>query len=69
MIQDRSGEGGALEVAWGNRLVREEGVGVECNRFESMLGSILLGMLRDMLVGAAEGEVVGEVVAVGEYNS
>lgn len=69
MIRDRSGEQGVLEVAWGNTLAQEEGVGVDCSRFVSMLGSIWLGMLRDMLVGAAEEEeVVGEG-EVGEYSS
>ena len=72
MIQDRSGERGVLEVAWGNKLVRKEEVGVDYSRLVSILGSIWLGMLRDMLVGAAEGEgeegVVGEG-EVGEYSS
>lgn len=71
-ILDRLGEGAVQGVAWGNTLVPEEGVEVDCNRFESMLGSIWLGMLRNMSVGAAEGVGVEEVVGEGEvgvYNS
>ena len=63
-ILDRLGERAVQGVAWGNTLVREEGVGVGCNRSESMLGSIWLGMPRDMSVGAAEGVGVEEEVEV-----
>lgn len=50
-IRDRLGEEGVLEVAWGNTLELGEVVGVDCSRLENMLGSIVLGMLQDMLVG------------------
>jgi len=50
-IPDRLGEEGLLEVAWGSTLAREEVVVVDCSMIENRLGSIALGMLRDMLVG------------------
>ena len=44
-----------LEEASGNRLAQGEGEGEECNRLESMLGNIWLGMRLDMLVGERTG--------------
>ena len=49
--RDRLREEGVLEVEWSNTLARGEVVVVDCSRFESMLGNIVLGMLQDMLVG------------------
>ena len=70
-IQGRPAEGGVPEEAWDSTLGMGEGVGegVDCSKFESMQGSTLLGMLRDMSEAAVEGEVEGEVGAAGEYSS
>lgn len=66
-IQDMWGEG--VELASGNRLAMGEGQEEDCNKLENMLGSTLLGRLRDMLVGVGDGVGEEEVEEVEECSS